>query len=152
MAEPPPADFEEQQAFAAGSLRAARRARLQAALEEALAGIVRAGGRCFWRAGRGTWLLEWWLTECPPVLAHHQSRHGCFSGTLTPPFPPIPHPYSSAVNDKRDHIPPVVSASAVTFPFDIQVAGWAPGARSRASVALQQPRRLFLSLSLLAAI
>jgi hypothetical protein len=33
----------------------------------------------------------------------------------------------TAVNDKRDHIPPVVSASAVTFPFDIQVAGWGGG-------------------------
>jgi hypothetical protein len=44
VAEPPPAEFEEQQAFAAGSLRAARRARLQAAIEEALAGIVRDGG------------------------------------------------------------------------------------------------------------
>lgn len=69
VAEPPPAEFEEQQAFAASSLRAQRRQRLQAAIEEGLTCIVR------------------------------------------------------AVNDKRDHIPPVVSASAVTFPFDIQVAG-----------------------------
>eukprot|EP00887_Chlorella_sp_A99_P001068 scaffold14.g1068.t1 len=28
-----------------------------------------------------------------------------------------------AVNEKKDHIPPVVSGSAVTFPFDITVAG-----------------------------
>lgn len=27
------------------------------------------------------------------------------------------------VNDKRDHIPPVVSASAITFPFDITFSG-----------------------------
>ena len=32
-----------------------------------------------------------------------------------------------AVNEKRDHIPPVVSASAVTFPFAITVAGCVPG-------------------------
>lgn len=34
--------------------------------------------------------------------------------------PPLPWP---AVNERRDHIPPVVSGSAVTFPFDITVAG-----------------------------
>jgi hypothetical protein len=28
-----------------------------------------------------------------------------------------------AVNDKREHIPPVVSAAVVTFPFDISIAG-----------------------------
>ena len=28
-----------------------------------------------------------------------------------------------AVNDKKDHIPPVVSPHLVTFPFDITVAG-----------------------------
>ncbi|GLC42779.1 hypothetical protein PLESTB_001417200 [Pleodorina starrii] len=27
------------------------------------------------------------------------------------------------VNDRRDHIPPVLSASAVTFPFDISISG-----------------------------
>ncbi len=27
------------------------------------------------------------------------------------------------VNSKKEHIPPVVSAAAVTFPFDITVAG-----------------------------
>lgn len=71
---PSPPDFEEQQAFAASSLRAQRRQRVQAALEECLTAVV---------------------------------RH---------------------VNEKRDHIPPVVSASAVTFPFDITVAGdSAPG-------------------------
>jgi autophagy-related protein 101 len=31
-----------------------------------------------------------------------------------------------AVNAKREHIPPVVSAAVVTFPFDISIAGWAP--------------------------
>lgn len=30
-----------------------------------------------------------------------------------------------AVNDKKDHIPPVVSPHLVTFPFDITVAGYA---------------------------
>ncbi|KAI3426852.1 hypothetical protein D9Q98_006798 [Chlorella vulgaris] len=69
VVEPPPAEFEEQQAFAASALRSQRRQRVQAAIEEGLTGIVR------------------------------------------------------QVNDKRDHIPPVVSASAVTFPFDLQVAG-----------------------------
>jgi len=29
----------------------------------------------------------------------------------------------SVVNTKRDHIPPVVSADAVTFPFEIVIAG-----------------------------
>ena len=28
-----------------------------------------------------------------------------------------------AVNAKREHIPPVVSAAVVTFPFDISIAG-----------------------------
>ncbi|KAK9803935.1 hypothetical protein WJX72_006313 [[Myrmecia] bisecta] len=27
------------------------------------------------------------------------------------------------VNDKKDHVPPVVSASTVTFPFDVTIAG-----------------------------
>jgi hypothetical protein len=27
------------------------------------------------------------------------------------------------VSDRRDHIPPVISASTVTFPFDIMMAG-----------------------------
>lgn len=27
------------------------------------------------------------------------------------------------VNEKRDHIPPVVSSSTVTFPFDITMTG-----------------------------
>lgn len=27
------------------------------------------------------------------------------------------------VNEKKDHIPPVVSSAAVTFPFDISIAG-----------------------------
>ena len=56
-------------AAAAGSLRGARRARVQAALEEALLAVVR------------------------------------------------------AVNERRDHIPPVTSGSAVTFPFDVSVEG-----------------------------
>ena len=42
VAEPPPAEFEEQQS----SLRAQRRQRLQAAIEEGLTCIVRAGGCC----------------------------------------------------------------------------------------------------------
>ena len=29
-----------------------------------------------------------------------------------------------AVNDKKDHIPPVVSPHLVTFPFDITITGW----------------------------
>ena len=37
---------------------------------------------------------------------------------------PLPLPcFLVTVNEKRDHIPPVVSGSAVTFPFDITVAG-----------------------------
>ena len=32
-----------------------------------------------------------------------------------------------AVNDKRHHIPPVVSSSTVTFPFDISMSGCARG-------------------------
>ncbi|PNW80906.1 hypothetical protein CHLRE_07g334700v5 [Chlamydomonas reinhardtii] len=39
------------------------------------------------------------------------------------------------VNDRRDHIPPVLSASAVTFPFDITFSG--SSARSSASASLQ---------------
>ncbi|KAL4419641.1 hypothetical protein ABPG77_008582 [Micractinium sp. CCAP 211/92] len=66
---PAPAEFEEQQTIAATSLRAQRRQRAQAAIEECLTSVV---------------------------------RH---------------------VNEKRDHIPPVVSGSAVTFPFAITVAG-----------------------------
>jgi autophagy-related protein 101 len=27
------------------------------------------------------------------------------------------------VNEKKDHIPPVVSSAVVTFPFDISIAG-----------------------------
>ena len=29
-----------------------------------------------------------------------------------------------AVNDKKDHIPPVVSPATLTFPFDITIVGW----------------------------
>ncbi len=43
MVEPPPAEFEEQQAFAASALRSQRRQRVQAAIEEGLTGIVRQG-------------------------------------------------------------------------------------------------------------
>ncbi|PSC69772.1 Meiotically up-regulated 66 [Micractinium conductrix] len=42
------------------------------------------------------------------------------------------------VNEKRDHIPPVVSGSAVTFPFDISVAGDS-GAGFGLDVAGMQP-------------
>jgi len=38
-----------------------------------------------------------------------------------------------AVNDKKDHIPPVVSPHLVTFPFDITVAGYACLCNSLAS-------------------
>ena len=30
-----------------------------------------------------------------------------------------------AVNERKDHIPPVVSAATVTFPFEIAIAGCA---------------------------
>jgi autophagy-related protein 101 len=38
------------------------------------------------------------------------------------------------VNDKKDHIPPVVSSAVLTFSFDISVAGCA-GARAAACSA-----------------
>eukprot|EP00951_Prasinocladus_malaysianus_P042174 scaffold506966_cov43-Prasinocladus_malaysianus.AAC.1 len=46
----------------------------------------------------------------------------------------------SAVNTKRDHIPPVVSADIVTFPYEISIAGW--GGSALACVC-KQPGTLF---------
>ena len=57
-----------------------------------------------------------WPPPQPPAPLHlpcHRPPH----------LPPAPAP--AAVNERRDHIPPVVSGSAVTFPFDITVAGCA---------------------------
>ena len=52
----------------------------------------------------------WRMPTCPHLL------------TAAPALP-LPCCLPPAVNERRDHIPPVVSGSAVTFPFDIQVAG-----------------------------
>ena len=35
----------------------------------------------------------------------------------------------AAVNQKKDHIPPVVSSKTVTFPFEIAIRGCAPDQR-----------------------
>lgn len=40
-----------------------------------------------------------------------------------------------AVNQKKDHIPPVVSSQAVTFPFEIAIRGCVPCYSAKASNA-----------------
>eukprot|EP00877_Chromochloris_zofingiensis_P011959 jgi/Chrzof1/7016/Cz02g07220.t1 len=47
-----------------------------------------------------------------------------------------------SVNDKKDHIPPVVSASTITFPFDISISGG-----SRSSFGLNTVKRMLLHAS-----
>lgn len=46
----------------------------------------------------------------------------------------------SQVNARRDHLPPVVSGSTVTFPFDISVSG-----EGNPSFGLEAVKRMLLS-------
>lgn len=69
---PAPAEFEEQQAFAASSLRAQRRQRAQTAIEECLTAVVRHGGcctKCWGRGGGGSGVCR-----CPDGFRCHSAR------------------------------------------------------------------------------
>lgn len=145
---PAPAEFEEQQAIAATSLRAQRRQRAQAAIEECLTAVVRHGGccascrrdacECCWRLPALRWcMLPFWKSTCDHTSraggsAAHFDCSACQSASIAVAICPAQawcrslSPAHGAVNEKRDHIPPVVSGSAVTFPFAITVAGCAP--------------------------
>lgn len=78
------------------------------------------------------WELEFLQTwEAWAVWQHASQRRRaaaaavCLAGSCPclPPLMLLPILHPPAVNEKRDHIPPVVSGAAATFPFDIAVAG-----------------------------
>ena len=64
----------------------------------------------------------------PPPCAARAARQARLQAALEALMTIITH----AVNDKKEHIPPVVSASVITFPFEIVISGYGSDALSSA--------------------